>query len=618
MDTTELTTEDRSVAHAAPPVVLVVDDTPDNIQVIEVALRAIRCTVLKALNGQDGLELARTARPDLILLDVVMPGMDGYAVCQELKAREETRDIPVIFVTSLNNVVEEAKGFVLGAVDYIHKPFSVPLLLARVKTHLALYAQRRSLEGMFKSVVEFAPDAFVLTDPQGMIVQVNSRTEQLFGYSRDELIGHPVTLLMPERQHEKHQQNLRNYAQEPQTLRKSIATSCLRKDGTEFPVEISISPLQTNMGPLLMGVVRDTSERQQHDNELRETARYARSLFEASLDPLIMIDTEGKITDVNMAAELMTGLSRQQLIGTDAASKFVEPEKLHHGFQQVMITEQVLDYPMSVRHVSGKATDVLCNASLYRNAQGKVVGVFASARDVTASLQIQRELRQSRQRLRELTARIEAMREEERKHIAREVHDELGQVLTALRIDNALLRIQFSELDPQLKEKIESMKELIDRGIQGVRNVAVALRPAALDMGLLSALEWLCNDASSRIGIPFLLDAPPTEIEIGEDRAVMVFRIVQESITNIARYAQAAQADISLRVQDNTLRVEVRDNGQGFDPDQATAKKSFGLLGMRERALALGGHLDIRSAPGQGTTIALSIPLSPEPEGSST
>lgn len=595
------------------PLILVVDDIATNLELMSVVLRSVGYDVVTAADGQQAVDLMPQCRPDLILLDVSMPGMDGHEACRQIKAIKTVRDIPVIFVTARNDPHDEAHGFTVGAVDYIHKPISVTLVLARVRLHLAQNEQRRNLEGMFKDVVEFAPDAFLLTDGDGKIVRVNARTEQLFGYRRQELLGQAVELLLPQRLRDGHVQHRQGYAREPKSLRLGIGIVCRRKDGSEFPGDINLSPLQTTRGLLHMAVVRDMSERKQQEDQLLEAARYARSLLESSLDPMAMIDKSGRLVDFNSATERITGLSREQLAGSDAASKFTHPEALYRGFQQVIAQGQVLDFPMAIRHASGKVTDVLCNASLYRDAQGEVIGVFTSARDVTESRRAQEEIRNSRQRLRELAAQLETAREEERKHIAREVHDELGQVLTALRMDVSLLRLRFGALDPQLADKVQDMKALVDRGIQGVRNVATNLRPAALDMGLIAALEWLCSESAGRINVPCALHMSQDEFDLDEARAVVVFRIVQESITNIARYAQASQVQVRLEQNGPELRVTVQDDGQGFDPVQADGKKSFGLLGMRERALALGGRLDIQSAPQQGTTIALTIPLHTQP-----
>jgi signal transduction histidine kinase len=153
------------------------------------------------------------------------------------------------------------------------------------------------------------------------------------------------------------------------------------------------------------------------------------------------------------------------------------------------------------------------------------------------------------------------------------------------------------------------MKGLVDRAIQGVRNVAVNLRPAALDMGLVPAVEWLCSEFTERTAVPCQLHTLDENIELDETRHVVLFRIAQESLTNIVRYAQASQVDVSIEHHGHALRLEVRDNGCGFDTTKIAEKESFGLLGMRERALALGGELEICSTLGQGTLIRVTIPI---------
>ena len=469
----------------ARSLILVVDDTPTNIKLMQSILVPAGYEVITASNGPSALVLAQSAQPQLILLDVKMPGMDGHAVCSQLKANASTRHIPVIFVTSVDDAESETRGFSLGAADYITKPIQVPVVLARVKAHMALYSQRRRLEGMFRDVMEFAPDAFILADMQGSILHVNARTEQLFGYRREELIGRQKSTFIPPRLHPELAHFRASSIQQPLGGMTSISLQCLRKNGSEFPCDINLSTLETNRGRLLMAVVRDISAHQQAEQALSE----------------------------------------------------------------------------------------------------------------------------SQQRLRELAAQTEAMREEERKHIAREVHDELGQVLTALRMDMSLLGMRYGSENPALLDKLSGMKGLIDRAIQGVRNVAVNLRPAALDMGLVPAIEWLCSEFTERTTVPCKLHTLEENISLDETRHVVLFRIAQESLTNILRYAQASQVDVSIGHHGPALRLEVRDNGCGFDTTKITEMKSFGLLGMRERALALGGELEILSLPAQGTRIRVTIPI---------
>jgi signal transduction histidine kinase len=173
----------------------------------------------------------------------------------------------------------------------------------------------------------------------------------------------------------------------------------------------------------------------------------------------------------------------------------------------------------------------------------------------------------------------------------------------------SLLEMRFGTLDPNLITQVNGSKALIDRAIGAVRQVAANLRPPEIDLGLVPALDYLCSEFGQHSGIECVLRADNPEIALDETRAVVIYRIVQESLTNVARYAKASAVSISLRLDGQQLGLEVCDNGQGFDKAQVAARHTLGLLGMRERALALGGHLDVISAPGQGTVVAAKMPL---------
>jgi signal transduction histidine kinase/ligand-binding sensor domain-containing protein len=222
----------------------------------------------------------------------------------------------------------------------------------------------------------------------------------------------------------------------------------------------------------------------------------------------------------------------------------------------------------------------------------------------------------ARQRLKEQVARerayeLEASREEERKHLTREIHDELGQYLSALRLGVSVMGMEFGMKNPALQGKIERTVTLVDAIIKVVRNIVSSLRPSALDMGIVSALEWLVEEFTGHTGILCSLDVREENIALDDKRATTIFRIVQESLTNIGRHAQASQVGIRLETEARYYLLEVRDNGKGFDP-ATRKKKSFGLIGIRERAFMLGGEVDIFSAPGVGTTIRVSIPVTDE------
>ena len=239
------------------------------------------------------------------------------------------------------------------------------------------------------------------------------------------------------------------------------------------------------------------------------------------------------------------------------------------------------------------------------NGQVQWEGVMLN---ISESKRKEQEIRESRQLLRELSAHMESVKEEERKRIAREVHDELGQALTALRMDVSMLRLTAGEEHPQFLERIHSMKERVDSTIGLVRNITAEMRPAALDLGLTAAIEWLVEDFVARAGIPCSLRTGGSEVVLDDSTSTALFRIVQESLVNIIKHAQASRVDISIREEGGQVCVEVIDDGVGFPSHAAPKPGSFGLIGMRERTLMIGGTLCIESQPGAGTKIVVCIP----------
>jgi two-component system sensor histidine kinase UhpB len=222
--------------------------------------------------------------------------------------------------------------------------------------------------------------------------------------------------------------------------------------------------------------------------------------------------------------------------------------------------------------------------------------------------QAEDEVQTLRRQLRELSAFLQQAREEERTHIARELHDELGQMLTGLRMDVEWLQRQLSGADDRIAAKIAAMTGLIDNTLHTVRRISADLRPAVLDdLGLEEAIDWLVESFRSRTGTACQLRLDLGDAPLEEPLATAVFRLVQESLTNVTRHAQAGQVEIALTADQEVLKVMVRDNGIGFDTD-SRRPRSFGLLGMRERVVALNGYFGINSRPGIGTTISAVIP----------
>lgn len=314
---------------------------------------------------------------------------------------------------------------------------------------------------------------------------------------------------------------------------------------------------------------------------------------------------------VNAAFARMHGYREDELIGQPITTVFA-PEA--HG----QLDGHIARVHVQGRHVwesvhrrrDGSTFPVLIDASEVRDACSDELCRVVNVLDISEHKQVEQALLRTQQQLRALSAHHETMLENERKRIAREVHDELGQLLTALNMDVSLLGMKFGH-HPEILQATTGMHQLVERTIAVVRHVASHLRPAALDLGLVAAIEWLAEDFRLRWETPCTVVLPDEDdcLDLDERLATAAFRIVQESLTNIARHALARQVSITLTRRADALELTVVDDGRGFHVASATSRAGFGLLGMRERVLALGGRLDLRSQPGQGTRVHIELPL---------
>ncbi|MBY0464334.1 MAG: PAS domain S-box protein, partial [Burkholderiales bacterium] len=375
---------------------------------------------------------------------------------------------------------------------------------------------------------------------------------------------------------------------------------------------MAVTPLHLPEGGAVI-THTDITERKHTEDKLRIAA----TAFESE-NAVMVTDARSIILQVNRAFTRFTGYTPSEVLGRT-------PKMLQSGQHDASFYSRLWGAINASGRWHGEVWDTSktgdpvpfgLSISAVKDAEGGITNYVGTLYDISerknaeaALITLNAELTHSRQRLRELAAQTEGLREEERKHIAREVHDELGQLLTALRMDIAMLVPLYGAQCPTLQPKVHEMKALVDKAIQGVRNVVMNLRPAVLDLGLMPALEWLCDEFSQRSHLVCTLDHDEADLVLDEARTMVLFRIAQESLTNVSRYARATRVSISCRQQDDHLHMEVRDNGQGFDVAAATRKQSFGLLGMQERALALKGRVDLSSTLGQGTVVSVSIPL---------
>jgi signal transduction histidine kinase len=234
-------------------------------------------------------------------------------------------------------------------------------------------------------------------------------------------------------------------------------------------------------------------------------------------------------------------------------------------------------------------------------------------RDITERVRAEEGLRRAQDDLRELSAAAHTIREQEQRRVAREIHDELGQALTALKMDVAWMLGNLSVGSPPLSDKLNTMQAQLDATVAATRRISADLRPLMLDdLGLIPAAEWLAQNFSERTGIPCRLQIRPPDIELAEPHASALYRILQESLTNVARHARASRVEVILERVDGALQLTVRDDGRGFSPAETRAQKTYGLLGLRERSVLLGGEESVTSEPGRGTTIEVRLPLARE------
>jgi len=223
--------------------------------------------------------------------------------------------------------------------------------------------------------------------------------------------------------------------------------------------------------------------------------------------------------------------------------------------------------------------------------------------------QYQEELQESHKQFRALTAHLQSIREEERTRIARELHDELGQALTVLKMDLSWLLKKLSDIQPPLLEKIQSMSSVIDNTILSMKKIATELRPGVLDdLGLVAAIEWQASEFAHRTGIHCAVQSTE-EIEIGKEQSTAVFRIFQETLTNVIRHAAASHVDVVLSNLEKEMVLQVSDDGKGIAKEKVVDSSSLGLLGMRERAFMVGGVVEIDGKPGTGTTVTVRVPV---------
>ena len=447
----------------------------------------------------------------------------------------------------------------------------------------------------------------------------NLAAERMLGYAVGALVDLPLARLEPSLDMDRWLSLWRQARGSDEAL-PGFEIDCQCADGSRLPVDISLSFLRFDQSEYLVVFLTDVTERRRTQAALQESEARLKGI--AGNVPGLVFRLERAAAEQAVEFAYISEAS-QELVGYPAA----ELQRADRGIRSLVHPEDQASYRRTQdAALLGDSDWQWQGRILTRAGQLRWADIKATARrlgagrvvwdgivwDITENKQVELELADSRARLRELAAHLESVREEEKARIAREVHDELGQVLTVLKLETAMCELAFAGQVEGLDERLGSMKKLIAQLFQLVRDVATALRPPILDAGIASAIEWQVRRFEARTQIPCLVEVPDNLPPLSDAKAIGLFRILQEALTNVMRHAGAHSVQVYLRVEDGELCLCVIDDGKGFAPEQRKAGQSFGLVGMQERVFMLGGCLQIDSQPGEGTTLLARVALDEE------
>jgi PAS domain S-box-containing protein len=519
---------------------------------------------------------------------------------------------PVSFYTAHRVVILTALG-IIGILIVVISLLTI-IIVQRRRSVVAL----RASEAKYYDLYENAPDMYFSVDMKtATITECNNMFVEAFGNSKEEILGLSIfEIPHPDGRGEVK----RVFQQFAATGEVHDAERMIRrKDGEIIHVSLNASAVRDKEGRIThsRSVWRDITERKRAEHELSESEKHYRMLFNAIDEGFCIIEVifdenekpiDYRFLEINPSFEKQTGLIGAQ----GKRMRELVPEHEEHWFEiygTIAVTGQPARFVNRAEQLH-RWYDVYA----FRLGQPENRQVAVLFNDITDSRRAEEELRDSREQLRALAGRLQAVREEERTQIAREIHDELGGALTGMRIDfshltRTALIIEDEAVKKSLLDEMDSLIKFIDATIHIVRRIAMELRPGVLDdLGLVAALEWQLKDFEKRTGIRCDFFPPGDDINLNADLSTALFRIFQEALTNVARHSGAREVCVHLSADADSSTLEVEDNGKGIEKEQTLSSKSLGILGMRERAQMFGGCVTVTGTPGRGTIVTVKIP----------
>ena len=590
---------------------------------------------------------------EIIRLDGTPMPAEEYASVRAMEEQEIVRNAEMGMVSAK----DETTWVSVSAAPIPLEGYGVAIAYADVTTRKLVEEALRESERRFRQTFEHAASGMAIIDPDGCFLQVNQRFCDILGYSHEELIGQGFQTVTHPRDREAGLQVFR--AQLAGRLdHEEFEKRLIRRDGRVVWTLISTAMLRDSQGDPLYQIsqIQDLSKRKEAERALRQRVRELTLLNEIGnkiTRPLgldMVLESAAQIVQSSFGYDNVTILTldreRERLVVRATAGDPVQvvPEDTHFDLGEGITgwatrhAETVLanDVEADPRYVSpcpresssrSKLSVPICKAEDVvgvLDIQSERLGAF-NENDVmvmeTVADQIAVALENARlyeaehaarQQLRDLASYLQNTREEERTRIAREIHDEFGQMITALKMDLSWLIKRLPQDEPELSRKADAMSETIDETLYNVRRISSELRPGILDdLGLAAAIEWQAETFSERSGILCELDLDEEGDDLDRQLATALFRILQEALTNVARHADASWVRVDLDVEPREVTLTVEDDGRGITQAELTDVESLGLMGMRERARALGGALTLEGRPSAGTTVIARIPRQP-------
>jgi PAS domain S-box-containing protein len=455
-------------------------------------------------------------------------------------------------------------------------------------------------------LIDSLPGVFYFFDAAGKFIRWNKEFERATGYSAEEIAKmHPIDFFA---------------ADEKAYIAKRIEgvfsdgindaeASFLTRDGKRIPYYFKAVLINFDGKPCLLGNGIDIAERKRAELEVIESEQKYKLLFESNPLPMWMLNLPAyNVIDVNNAALFQYGYSREEFLSLSVYD--FRPKEDIEKFKATTNTAfRDIHYAGVWRHKRKNGTILYVDIVTYDLRHKGQETRLVLANDVTEKHTAEEKLKESYEAIRKLTGHLQNIREEERLHISREIHDELGQLLTVLKMDVSWLNKKIEPDNVIAKEKVAEILGVIDTTVKTVRRIAAELRPGLLDdLGLPAAMEWHMEEFERRSGILKELYIPEIEMRLSGSMKIGIFRIFQESLTNVARHSEATKVAVSLVENEKQLILTIKDNGKGFE-EKRSIKKTLGLLGMKERSQMMGGQYSIAGVKGEGTTVTVIIPL---------